>query len=332
YLSARAAESRMMASQSGADQITFHADLLAEANDPVVKELMAQQERELLVRRAARKSEKAIIHEGIHVLEQQIKTTRATLQGRQQQLSLVQKQLVGTREMFAEGYLSRNTLYAEERVEADLVGQIASLQSSMAQTAIQIGERRLQLETMDRQDRRQLEMDLTAIRNTIEIISASYESTKIELERMIIRAPTSGFVQGLSVQTVGAVIGPSAKIMDIIPEDERLLLEAQLPLHMVDRVYPGQDVDVRLDAFIDLPNLVIAGRVVSVSADQISLGKDSYYLMRVEVLPEGYRDLGYRKMRPGMPATVMVKTGERTLFNYLLRPITRRMAMSLTER
>jgi len=155
-----------------------------------------------------------------------------------------------------------------------------------------------------------------------------------DLARIEIRAPASGQVVGLQMQTAGGVIQPGQKVMDIVPSDEPLLLEARVPPNFIDRMHSGLPVDIRFSTFAHTPTLVIDGKVMSVSRDLITDPNNpnmSYYLARVEVTPEGKQKLGNRQLQAGMPTEVIFKTGERSLLTYLLGPLYKRMASSMKE-
>jgi protease secretion system membrane fusion protein len=143
----------------------------------------------------------------------------------------------------------------------------------------------------------------------------------------------AGQVVGLTVHSPGGVVTPGAKLMEIVPERAKLMLEAQIPTHLIDRVHAGLPADINLHAFVNLPQLVVPGKVVTVSANSLTDAQTraSYYLARVEVAPEAMPLLHGRELQPGMPAGVVVKTGERTLLNYLLRPLLKRFSDSLKE-
>jgi protease secretion system membrane fusion protein len=140
-------------------------------------------------------------------------------------------------------------------------------------------------------------------------------------------------VVGLTVQTVGAVIAPGQKLMDIVPEGERLMLETKVPPHLIDRLHAGLPVDVRFAAFAHSPQLVVDGELVSISGDLLTEPQTNamYYLARVALTPEGLRRLGPRTLQPGMPVEVVLKTGERSLLAYLLHPLSKRMAAAMKE-
>jgi protease secretion system membrane fusion protein len=150
---------------------------------------------------------------------------------------------------------------------------------------------------------------------------------------MVIRAPAAGHVVGLETQTVGAVIQPAQRLMDVVPEDETLLIEARVPPHLIDRLHEAQPVDARFASFSHSPQLVVEGRLASVSAVLLTDPQThaGYYLARVAVTPEGMKTLGRRVLQPGMPVELVFRTGERSLLAYLLHPLTKRVAASLTE-
>ena len=133
----------------------------------------------------------------------------------------------------------------------------------------------------------------------------------------------------------GGVVTPGQRLMDIVPKGEALLVDAKIPPHVIDKVRAGESVDVRFSSFSNSPQLVLDGRLVSLSSDviseQTSMGVMSYYLGRVEITPEGIKELGKRVMQPGMPAEVLIKTGERSLLTYLMHPLTKRLAASMKE-
>ena len=159
-----------------------------------------------------------------------------------------------------------------------------------------------------------------------------------ELGRTEVRSPASGQVVGLQFQTLGSVVQPGQKILDVVPLNEGLLLEAKIPPRLIDRVRAGQVADVRFASFANSPLLAIEGRVETISNDLLTepnmnpdLPGATYYLARVAITPDGLLKLGHRVMQPGMPVQIIIKTGERSLLTYLLHPFTKRIAASMKE-
>jgi protease secretion system membrane fusion protein len=160
-----------------------------------------------------------------------------------------------------------------------------------------------------------------------------FQAAKDDLGRIDIKSPATGQVVDLAFQTVGGVIGPGQKLMDIVPEEQALLIEARVAPHMIDRVHRDMPVDVRFSSFAHSPQLVVDGKVVSISADVLVDAQSgvSYYLARVGVTADGYKILGKRQLQPGMPVEVIFLGGERSMLTYLLSPLTKRLAASMKE-
>ncbi len=172
-------------------------------------------------------------------------------------------------------------------------------------------------------------------------VEADGEKTRAladELADTEVRSPASGQVVGLQVQTVGAVIQPGQKIMDIVPMHEGLLIDTKVAPHLIDSIHKGLPVNVSFSSFAHSPQLVVQGVVESLSKDIVTDPQvnpmtpgASYYLARVSVTPEGMKSLGHREMQPGMPVQVVIKTGERTLLTYLIDPLIKRITVSMKE-
>jgi len=149
----------------------------------------------------------------------------------------------------------------------------------------------------------------------------------------VIRSPIDGMVQALSIATVGGIIQPGAKIMEVVPLDQPLQVDAMIPVQAIDKMVPGLDVDLAFPAFNHAKTPNIPGRVMTISADRLmdEESKQPYYLAQVEVTQGGMDLLGSNHIRPGMPATVTIKTGERNLLSYLLKPMLERVDASFKE-
>jgi protease secretion system membrane fusion protein len=212
---------------------------------------------------------------------------------------------------------------------------IAELLGNITRSRRAIAEMRQRAISRQQEYRKEVETQLADVTREVQSDAERIVSVREDLARTEIKAPSAGQVVGLTVQTVGGVIQPGQKVMDVVPGDAPLLLETRVPPHLIDKVQAGLPVDIRFSAFAHSPQLVVEGKVVSVSGDLLSEqgpgGTISYYLARVAVTPAGLKTLGNRQMQPGMPAEMVIKTGERTLLTYLLHPLTKRLAASMKE-
>jgi protease secretion system membrane fusion protein len=333
YMTMRATEGRLLAEQAGSNKITFHEDLLQARSDPLVQSHMAIQEQLFRSRRSALEAEQSAIRESIQGHRAQIQGYTGMLHSRKEQLALLQEELKSIRDLVTEGYVPRNRQMELERSAAEVAGVIANLQGSIASEQRAIAELELRIVQRKQEYRKEVETQLAEVGREVQADAEKFKASSDELARTLIRSPAEGQVVGLTVQTVGAVIQPGQKLMDIVPIGETLLLETRVAPHMIDRIHAGIITDVRFAAFAHSPTLVVEGKLDSISGDLLTDPQTgiSYYLARVSLTQEGMKKLGNRQMQPGMPVEVIFKTGERTVMTYLMHPLTKRLAAAMKE-
>jgi membrane fusion protein, protease secretion system len=333
YLSLRAMQARLLAEQSRGTTIQWHPDLVTGSADPLIRAQMTTQEQLMAARRAALAADLQSFNESIQGQEGLVLAYQGMLESRKSQMSLLNEELKNTRGLVAEGYAPRNRQLELERAVADSSTAQAELQGNTIRARRAIGEMRQRAISRQQEYRKEIEKEMADVSREVQGEAEKYRALQGDLGRIDIKAPATGQVVGLVIQTSGGVIQAGQKLMDIVPNDEPLLLEARVQPHFIDRVQNGLPVDIRFTAFAHSPTLVVDGRVMSVSGDLLTDPQTniSYYLARVAVTPEGLKRLGKRVMQPGMPAEVIFKTGERTLFTYLMGPLTKRVAASMKE-
>jgi len=334
YLGYRAMQSRLFAEQAGRDSIEWHPDVKTAMNDPLIKQQVATQQQLIQARRAALAADLQGIEENSQGLKEQFASYQNILVQRRSQLSLLTEELNNTRGMVKEGYAPRNRQLELERMVAESNAAIADLMGNSLRMTRQIAELTQRAVSRKQEYRKEIESQLADVTREVQSDAEKYVAVTADLDRMEIKSPTTGQVVGLTVQTVGAVLQPGQKLLDVVPDNQTLLLEAHIPPHLIDKVQAGLSADIRFNSFAHSPQLVVEGKVLSVSGDLLSDPQQpqyAYYLARVQVTPAGMKTLGQRQMQPGMPAEVVIKTGERSLLTYLLHPLTKRLAASLKE-
>ena len=333
YLGLRAMQGRLLAEQSGKSAIVFHPDLVAASTDPLIRQQMQNQEQLFMTRRSLLRSDLQSIEESIQGQQGLLQSYKGILENRNNQLRLINEELGQLRGLVKEGYAPRNRQLEMERMVSDSNSAIADLQGNTVRALRTIGELRQRALSRKQEHRKEVETQLADVSREVLSDNEKLYSVANDLERTEIKAPASGQVVGLAVQTVGGVVQPGQKLMDIVPKGAPLLLEAHVAPHLIDRVHTDLPVDVRFSSFANSPQLVVDGRVVSISADLLTEPQTNvpYYLARVQVTPDGLKHLGKRQLQAGMPVEVIFKTGERSMLTYLLHPLTKRMAASMTE-
>ncbi|MBE0549992.1 MAG: HlyD family type I secretion periplasmic adaptor subunit [Rubrivivax sp.] len=335
YLSQRAMEGRLLAEATGKSGIGFHPDLLR-TDDPVAQQLMAVQRQVLASRQAALRAEMDAGQQSISGYENQSAGLQRMLTSRRQQAEIQSRQLGNVQALSAEGYAPRNQALQLEQQQAELMAALTDLEKNIQGAKSAALEVRLRMTQRQQEYLREVSSQLAEVRREVQANQERLAAITAELGRMVITSPVDGQVVGLALaQAGGGVVTPGQKLMDIVPEGESLLLDAKVPPHVIDRIRVGENAEVRFSSFADSPTLVVHGRLVSLAGDalteQMGAAVMTYYLARVELTPEGVKALGGRNLQPGMPAEVLIKTGERSLLTYMLHPLLKRVAAAMTE-
>ena len=334
YLGLRATEGRLVAEQLGLPTISFHPELLAAAaTDPLIRQLVTGQNQLLQSRRASLAASLGAIDESIRGQQALIEGYSSVLASRSNQVALYEREIKGVRELVAEGYAPFNKQMELERAVADISATTADVQANRARAQSAILELRQRVQGLRSDYRKEVDTQMADVRRDVQAEAERFKALTEELARTEIRTPATGQVVGLAVQTVGGVVQAGQKLMDIVPQNEALVIEARVAPHLIDRIHSGAVVDVRFSAFAHSPQLVVDGVVDSISKDIITdqATNFSYYLARVSITGEGMKTLGKRQLQPGMGVEVVIKTGERSVLTYLLHPLLKRLSASMKE-
>ncbi|MFN5745146.1 MAG: HlyD family type I secretion periplasmic adaptor subunit [Methylococcaceae bacterium] len=336
YLITLAREARLVALRDDQTDLVFPADLLKAKNDSRAAEAMRIQSQTFHVRRLAHENE-------IRLYQEQIGQLRAKERGLQSQkasrdllVKSYENELHDFQKLLQEGYSEKQTVRELERKYADSVGQSGELQSSLAAAALQISETQLKVLQLKKDLQREVVKELSEVQGEIFELREKIHALEQTVERCIIKAPEAGKVLGLTIHTLGGVIAPGSPILEIVPQNEKLLVEARITPLDIDRVKIGQSAEIRFSVFKSKALPRIEGTLIALSADSLideSPEHAQYYLARVEVNAEGLDILAkqHLELLPGMPAEVLVNTGKRTLFQYLADPLSDSFSRSFIE-
>ena len=332
FISYKAIEARLLSERDGLSEVSY-PDVLTGLDDSRVDDSIAGQNQVFQARKSSREGEISVLKQRIDQLRSQIEGQQAVAQSRRTLLASYGQEIDDLSSLLAEGYTDKQRLMEVERSHARLEGDIAEIKSTMAANEIRIGETRLQILQLKKDGHTEVVSQLGDQQAKLFDVNERIAATQSTLERTDIKAPESGMVLGLTVHTVGGVIGSGVPILDIVPVSEELIVEAQVSPIDIDRVHTGQVADIRFSAFKSSATAKLQGIVINLSADSLVNEQSglSYYLARVEVTKDSMDKLGELKLLPGMPAEVLINTGARTLLNYLMRPASDAFARSLIE-
>ena len=337
YLSQRAVEARLEAELKNAASIHFGSDITANKADPFVQQLTMTQQNLFAARRASFEAEVSALEQSIQALKDQLWGVDQSLVNRLVQIQLQEKHLKSIKSLAEEGYAPKNQVLQMEQTQTELKTALSDLKSNQSRLSRSIEESQFRM-AQRKQDYQKDVMSLLAeVKKEVQAGKERLTTTNEELVRTQIKSPVDGQVVGMSISATGGVVIAGQKLMDVVPKSEALLIDAKVLPHIIDKVHTGMNVSVRFNTFANTPQLVVPGKLVALTSDVITDpsagmgGISSYYLGRVEITPEGLKVLGSRVLQPGMPTEVLFKVGERTLLQYIMYPLTKRIAASLKE-
>lgn len=328
----RITEARLEAERLGKDDLDLPPDLVAAG--PETTMLIVSQRELFFARRAAHESKNRILRQRIAQLREQIKGFEAQVASASRQLELLGEEIAGKRTLAEKGYLAKPELLRMLRMEAELTGRLGQYRAAISEAEQQIGEAELQLIANDTARADQNATQLDQVRADLNALEEKLMASRDVLNRTVITAPVSGVIVNMKFKTVSGVIQPGVPILDIVPSEEKLLIDARVSPMDIDVVHVGLKAQVQLTAISARAAPRIDGVVRSVSADRLvdEASKQPYFLARIEVdREELHRLIPDKELVPGMPADVLIVTGERTMANYLLRPFLEAIWRTLRE-
>ena len=330
-IAAKAMEARLTAERDGKPAIDFGT--MADADTARGVEARLGETQVFNARRGARLGQIAVLQERIGQLNQQIKGTEDMIGTKANLQKSYTDEIVELTDLLAKGFVDKQRLLEQQRKLNMLKSEVADHRSTITKTRLQINETQLQILQINKDFDSDVAKQLAEIQTKAYDLQERTAALADRLTRVVIRAPDDGMVIGMTVHTIGGVVRQATPLLDIVPSVSDLVVEAQVPPNDINRVEIGKNADIRFSAFNSATTPVIEGVVTSVSADRLMNEKTGlpYYLARVSVTPEGAKKLGEQKLLAGMPADVLVKTGERTMLQYLLQPARNAISQSMIE-
>lgn len=330
-VAAQAMEARLRAERDGVEQIDFGGMLESES-----KRALEAREGETQVfnaRRGSRLGEVSVLEKRIGQLNEQISGLHSMISTKRSLESSYKNEISELKQLLSEGYVDKQRLLEQERKLDMLRAEVADHQSEITKTQLQISETELQVLQLNKDFNSEVVAQLSEIQTKVFDLREKMAALEDRLSRVVIRAPEDGMILGMKVHTIGGVVSPATPLLDIVPSISDLIVEAQVSPIDIDRVSAGKSADIRFSAFNSATTPVIQGEVRHVSADRLINEETGmpYYLARVALTEEGSRALGSLKLQPGMPAEVLINTGERTMLQYLMQPATDAFARSMIE-
>lgn len=329
----RRIEARLLAERALAEEVTFPTETLS-GNMAVINSVLADQQDIFNDRRLILKSQEDILLARVEQIEVQIEGLELQKSAFERRIANYTEMLVRMRDGESKGLIQGNTLSQREDELIEIESNLGQVISEIAQARASIGETELQMIQLTQEYRQRASTELEVIRAETSELAERRKVAADVLARTEIRAPGSGAIQNLQVHTVGSVVRPGDVMMELVPQDEELIINARVSPIDKDNVAPGLSTEVRFTAFKTKLIPIMLGSVETVSGDVITPDNPNeapYFLARITVeeedIPEEIRD----RLTAGMPADVVITTGERTVANFIVSPLMDAVRKSMIE-
>ncbi|WP_156437946.1 HlyD family type I secretion periplasmic adaptor subunit, partial [Bradyrhizobium valentinum] len=330
----RAKISRLVAERDGLPKPAIPPELSTRLDDGNVKTVLASEASLFRARVTARESQRELLQSKVSQLGEEIIGLEAQVASKAKQLELITGELTGVQELFDKRLVPIARLTALQRESARIEGERGQLISTIAETKTKVDEAKLQMVRLDQDVRTEVVKELGEAQGKEAELSERAVAARDVLERIEMRAPTSGVIHQLNAHTIGGVIRPGDTIMEVVPDSDDLQIEARLQPNDIDQVRKGQQAFVRFSAFNQRVTPQLMGQVSYVSPDTTRDQQTgtSYFTVRIMLPEEERRLLAGLQLVSGMPAEVFMQTGSRTMLSYLFKPILDQFQRAFVER
>ena len=321
YMVLRATEARLLTELDHGSELVMPEDLKREGS--YFKSVWNGQVSQFDSRRAALEGQRNVIREKINQLGSQIVGGEAQVKAFTDQISSIRAEAKDIAPLVERGLIARPRILQLERTAFGLEGQIADAMANIAKARQAIAEQQQQIAQLDNDRMADVTKDLRDTQAKMLEVIPKAMNAKAVLGRMEIRSPYAGRVVALTVFSVGGVIQRGEKILDIVPDQDSLTIEAQIAVEDISDIRPNMRAEVHLTAYKQRIVPIIHGDVIQVSADRLTDPKTNnpYYVAFVRIDAEELAAMPNIKLYPGMPATVMIPTIQRTALDYIVGPL-----------
>lgn len=329
---ALAQQARLSAERGGRDAVSFPDELRQRAAASTeVAEIIAGQEQLFGARRETLSSQVSVLENRIVQSETQIEGLQRQVEAKDAQIALIRKELAGKAELQTKGYASGVQVMEVERALARLEGERGETTAQIAQVQQAMNEAKLQILSQQISFRENVETELRKTEAEVFDLTERLAAVRAQHDRLVVTAPVAGTVVDSAAHTVGGVVAPGSRILDIVPHNDDLVVEAQVGTADVDDIHAGMPAEVRFSAFNRGNIPLVKGAVSTISADRLLNEKTGmpFYRVRVKVDPGSLGGLHGLQLLPGMPAEVLINKADRTLFDYFYLPFQELLTKSL---
>lgn len=324
---------RLVAERDNVKEITIPPEFSRRADGTAALEYLNAERALFAARKQTLEGQKAQLHQRIDQIGQETEGLVVRKSAKEEELSWIEQELVRVRNLDRQQLVQFNRLAELERLRAQLSGERGQFITEIARAATRVTETELQILQLDQDRRAEVVTELRDVDNKLAELAQQRVAAQDELRRVDILSPQSGIVHELAAHTIGGVITPGETIMQIVPVNDTLVVEARIQPADIDQLHIGQTAALRFTAFNQRTTPEIVGEIKTVAADLIINQQtgESWYTTRIHIPPEELSRLGTMPLLAGMPVETFVQTGERTALSYLVKPLVDQIARAMRE-
>ncbi|CDO37116.1 HlyD family type I secretion periplasmic adaptor subunit [Novosphingobium sp. KN65.2] len=328
-----AKEARLRALRNNAANIAFPDELRSRSEKPQVATILADERRSFELERAARGDQRLQLARRIAQAQAEVAAQSSRAAAYARQSDLVHEELSQTRQLYAERLTTLDRLNALERAAVGVEADNAAARSGMAEARARIAELRAQMASIESVARSQAALELAQVGSAIAQVRKEQVAASDQNDRSVIRAPQTGIVDKLAVRTLGSVVPAGQTLLEIVPEQDRLVVKARIRPTDIDQVAQDRVAHLRFTALSMRTTPELEGKVVQLAADRTidRATNTAFYPATIAIPAAELRKLGKTRLAVGMPVEVFVQTGERTMLHYILRPLGDQLRRALRE-
>jgi HlyD family secretion protein len=331
--SALALEARLVAERDGAQEISWPKELQGRLAEATLSHTLDDQVHQFEERRGSLEGQKSVLQSRIEQLHKEIDGISIEKSSTEGQTTYINQELVGLRELAEKNLVPVTRVYAMERERTRLEGAVGRAVADIAKAESSIAEMKIQIQELTQKFQEDVASNLLDARQKIADLREKLSVAQDVVNRLAITAPRAGSVQNLKVFTIGQVLRGGEPLLDIVPDNDELVVHAEFPPADIDNVFAGMTAEIRFPAFHSRTIPVMLGKIESISHDRLldESTHQYYYLGLVSLnradIPDEYRS----RVRAGMPAEIIVSSGERTVLNYLVGPLSSSLRKTFRE-
>lgn len=325
---------RLVAERDDALAVTFPEGLRDRAAEPDIAEILKGEQILFEARRNTRSNQKKQLGERITGLRQESAGNTAQAEAKAREIALIKKELDGLVDLERQKLVRTEKMTSMRREQARIEGEMAQLSAAAGQSIDKIAEIEMQRLSIDSESKSEIIKELRDIQGKLVEMSERRTAALDQLKRIDIRSPADGIVDQMSVFTVGGVINTAEPLMVIVPQNEKLVVEAKIAPHDIDQVRSHKTAIVRFPAFNQRTTPSLNGTIASISAEVTREPQNNlqYYTARIKIDDSEFKRLGALELVPGMPAEVQIRTTERSALSYFVKPLEDQFAKAFKER